>query len=102
EGMREAAEGGPITLQILPGKLSAQVYAHTISNGPIQIPCWTYITTGLWKLGQKDFIFSLRRDPSEPLAIVYGGSLQDGGRVLEDGFTMLFNLGTWVRVLEAL
>src|SRR5262249_16400963 len=31
----------------------------------VQVPCWTYVTSGLWKVGQKDLIFSLHRGPGE-------------------------------------
>ncbi len=55
----------PATLSLVPGQLSVRVCRHSIPNGAEQIPCWTYVTDGLWKLGQKELIFSLRRRPEE-------------------------------------
>jgi len=94
EGKSEAAACGPAILQVLPGRLSVRVYTHTIPNGPTQVPCWTYVTEGLWKIGQKDFIFSLRRqageaptnfprDPLDFLAQVY--ELASQGRRVDVG-----------------
>jgi hypothetical protein len=54
----------PATIPLAEG-LSASVHLHDVANGPEQIPCWTYVTRGLWDLGQKEIIFSLRRLPGE-------------------------------------
>jgi hypothetical protein len=57
----------PVTIPLVEG-LSATVHLHDLPNGPEQIPCWTYVTSGLWDHGQKEIIFSLRRRPGEPPA----------------------------------
>lgn len=90
----------PAVVHVLPGKLAARVYAHTIPNGSEEIPCWTYVTSGLWKLGQKDFIFSLRRSshetpldfPQDPLGIfaqIY--ELAERGRLVDLGDCTCFH-----------
>lgn len=48
------------TAQIIPGALTAEVYWHDIPyNQPI--PCWTYVTQGLWAHQQKELVITLRR-----------------------------------------
>ena len=48
------------TAQIIPGALTAQVYRHTIPYSQ-PVPCWTYVTQGLWTHQQKELIITLRR-----------------------------------------
>jgi hypothetical protein len=55
----------PATVTLIPGKLSVRVFLHDIANGRDRIPCWTYVTDGLWDAGQKEMIFSLRRHADE-------------------------------------
>jgi hypothetical protein len=84
-----------VAVELVPGALSARVWAHTFRSGAELIPCWTYVTEGLPALGQKEFVFTLRRlsgekeHPPDPLpffAQVHGlaakGQLVDVG-----GFT---------------
>jgi hypothetical protein len=65
EGAERPAEELPVTVDVLPGRLSVRVYRHDVRAGPEQVPCWTYVTDGLWEAGQKEVLFSLRRAPGE-------------------------------------
>lgn len=55
----------PISIDLVADELYAQVHLHTLktANGPIH--CWTYITEGLWVYGQKELVFTLRRERDE-------------------------------------
>jgi hypothetical protein len=54
-----------VDVELVTGTLSARVWAHTFRLGAELIPCWTYVTAGLLALGQKEFVFTLRRLPGE-------------------------------------
>src|SRR5262245_44276708 len=58
--------GFPVTIPLIPDQLSARVHLHEIPTGPRRLPCWTYVTSGLWAAGQKEMILSLLRRPDEP------------------------------------
>ncbi|KAL4897584.1 heterokaryon incompatibility protein-domain-containing protein [Aspergillus ambiguus] len=53
----------PKTIDLLPdGQLQALVHHHEESSMVSgRLPCWTYISKGLQKLGQKEVIFTVRR-----------------------------------------
>ncbi len=55
----------PIRLDIVPSKVSARVWAHEARAGRHKAPCWTYISDGLWTLGQKEVIITLSREVEE-------------------------------------
>jgi hypothetical protein len=57
---------GPEEIELIAGELSVRVTAHAIPTGASEVPCWTYVTSGMWALGQKEFVLSLRRRPGEP------------------------------------
>ena len=48
------------TVQIIPGALTAQVYWHTIPYSQ-PVPCWTFVTQGLWAHRQKELVITLKR-----------------------------------------
>ena len=64
-------------VQVVPGKLSVQVYRHEVDYFK-PVPCWTFITEGLWAHKQKEVVLTLRRDaqgdngepPRFPLQII--------------------------------
>jgi hypothetical protein len=60
-----ATPDGPARVEVVPGRLAVRVATHDVANGPDAVPCWTYVTEGLWPLGQKEVVFSLRRRPGE-------------------------------------
>jgi hypothetical protein len=66
------APGGPIVSTLVPGKLTARVFAHDLMVGADPMPCWTYVTQGFFPVGQKEFVFTLPRsrgdDPNRPPA----------------------------------
>lgn len=69
----------PAVIEVSPG-LEVTVTTHTIPHGNQQIPCWTYVTSGLARFGQQEMILSLRRRegdrpdffPHDPLAYFKG------------------------------
>ncbi len=58
-------EPSAVDVELVAGKLSARVVPHTITRATEPVPCWTYVTRGLPALGQKEFVFTLRRLPGE-------------------------------------
>lgn len=86
----------PLTLQIIPQEgLQALVHHHAIQTAVMGlIHCWTYISQGLVKVGQKEIVFTIRRRveseqehdfPQDPLLwyeIVYSAAKQ--GRIVEE------------------
>ena len=72
-------------IQVAPG-LIVRLCEHTIG----EVPCWSYITDGLRSFGQKEMVFTLRRQamtaPAAPLSffakvleLARGGRLVDAG-----------------------
>jgi hypothetical protein len=99
----EAAPAGarqfPVTVEIVPGELSARVYLHEISSTKGRIPCWSYVSDGLRAHQHKEVVFTLRRkrdeadeafpeDPLQLFATLYRVAAQ-GQRVTEGGVTEL-------------
>jgi hypothetical protein len=89
----------PVTVEIIPGELSARVYLHEISASSGRIPCWSYVSDGLGAHQQREVVFTLRRErgeadgafPEDPLRLF--GSLYplaaQGKRVTVGGLTEL-------------
>jgi hypothetical protein len=48
------------TIQVIPDELTIHEHWHDIPYAQ-PVPCWTYITQGLWAYGQKELIFTLQR-----------------------------------------
>ncbi|GAB4175985.1 MAG: hypothetical protein Fur006_06720 [Coleofasciculaceae cyanobacterium] len=57
----------PAWFELIPGKLSVKVYKHDIETLKGIVPCWSYITDGLWAFQQKELIFTLRRSDLDEL-----------------------------------
>jgi hypothetical protein len=55
----------PVTVDILPSRLSARVHTHDIATQHARIPCWSYVTDGLAAHDQAEIVFTLRREPGE-------------------------------------
>jgi len=95
------------TAQIIPGALSAQVYWHTIPYSQ-PVPCWTYVTQGLWAHQQKELVITLRRtEPSGddeapsfvPELLKYIFSLAKQGRTVDaGGYTSMMVAGAAAKV----
>jgi hypothetical protein len=56
---------GPTYLEVIPEELDVRVYRHQIESASGPIPCWSYVTDGLRRHGQRDVVFTLRRDLNE-------------------------------------
>jgi len=51
----------PLSVEVIPGKLKVKVFLHDVLYENATIPCWTYLTDGLFAHKQKEIIFTLRR-----------------------------------------
>jgi hypothetical protein len=89
----------PVTVEIIPGELSARVYLHEISATGGRIPCWLYVSDGLGAHQHREVVFTLRREsgeadaafPEDPLRL-FGTLYQlaaQGKRVTVGGCTEL-------------
>ncbi len=56
---------GPTYLSLIPEELDVRVFRHQIETAGGPIACWSYVTDGLRRLGQRDVVFTLRRMPDE-------------------------------------
>ena len=54
----------PLDVQVVPDKLSVQVHRHEVPFFE-PVPCWTYISNGLWAHKQREVVITLRQDPQE-------------------------------------
>ncbi len=90
----------PARLALVPGELAVQVHRHPITTRDGLLPCWSYVTDGLWAKGQKELILTLRHPqgaaplafPRLPLSFFRGvlefarqGRLVDVGQFSEFG-----------------
>lgn len=93
---RTSQPAWPLRIQVLPQEgIQALVHHHTILT-PVSglIHCWTYISQGLIKMGQKEIVFTIRRRveserehefPQEPIRwyeMVYSAARQ--GRIVDE------------------
>ncbi|MDI3285652.1 hypothetical protein [Polyangium sp. 15x6] len=51
--------------EVVPGKLSVTVYSHSLSTPEGPLHFWTYVSEGLWSLGQREIRFSVKREPDD-------------------------------------
>ncbi len=58
---KPAGPAAATTIELVPGQLSVRLYQHTIVY-QTPVPCWTYVTQGLWAFGQKELVITLRQD----------------------------------------
>jgi hypothetical protein len=55
----------PVSVDVVPGRLSVRVHAHDLATPQARIPCWSYVTEGLAAHDQAEIVFTLRREPDE-------------------------------------
>ncbi|UQA61825.1 hypothetical protein [Polyangium aurulentum] len=96
----EAATSSRVaSVEVSPDKLVVNIFAHTIEapDGPVR--CWSYVSDGLWALGQKEIVFTVRRRKGEPkgayprdLLRIHGlvHELAGEGRLVDVGDTSSF------------
>jgi hypothetical protein len=87
----------PVDVEILAGKLAAHVYVHEIASLHEAIPCWSYVSDGLAAHRQTELVFTLRREPDEPVDAFPEDPLrlfasiqeiaEDGQRITSGSFT---------------
>jgi len=52
----------PPVVELIPGKLKVRLFRHDLRVHNEIIPCWTYLTDGLFTHKQKEIMFTLRGD----------------------------------------
>lgn len=66
EAPADTAEGAKVGVaDVIPGKLRVSVFKHTLNERGQPVECWTYVSAGLWALGQKEIVFTVARRPGE-------------------------------------
>jgi hypothetical protein len=65
-GSSRSGPVGPVTADLVPGKLRATIHTHDFAVGSGAVPCWTYVTSGFAATGQKEFVFTLARGKADP------------------------------------
>jgi hypothetical protein len=53
------------TVEVVSGKLHVRVFSHVIASASGPVPCWTYVSDGLRGAGQKEILFSVKREAGE-------------------------------------
>lgn len=61
----EPAGKFPSRVELVKGELEAHVYLAEVPSQFGPVPCWVYVSQGLWAHKQKELVFALRRDPGE-------------------------------------
>jgi Domain of unknown function (DUF3480) len=54
-----------IRAEIVPSQLAATIYQHEILSGGGPVPCWSYLSDGLRKMGQKELLLTVSRTQGE-------------------------------------
>ena len=52
-------------VEAIPSKLNVAISTHVITAAAGPIPCWTYVSDGLAKLGQAEIALTVKREPDE-------------------------------------
>ena len=50
---------------VIPETLRYFVYLHELRSADGPVPCWSYVTRGLWAIGQKELVFTVKREPAD-------------------------------------
>lgn len=53
------------SVKVEPGGLMVRVHAHALDSRHGPIPCWSFVSEGLWPHGQKEVVFTVQRRPGE-------------------------------------
>lgn len=61
-----SAYTAPTFLELVPEELDLRVFRHAIDTIDGPVPCWSYVSDGLRRFGQKEIVLTLRRRPGEP------------------------------------
>lgn len=55
----------PKYVALVPEELDVRVFRHSVDSVDGPVSCWSYVTDGLRRYGQKDVVFTVRRLPDE-------------------------------------
>ncbi|MDI3282649.1 hypothetical protein [Polyangium sp. 15x6] len=58
-------QGKVFVEEVLPGELVVRIYTHEMDGPEGPVPCWTYVSDGLWSRGQKEIVFTVVRRKGE-------------------------------------
>ena len=61
----EPAGKFPVRVELVKGELEAHIHLAQVPSQSGPVPCWVYVSQGLWAHKQKELVFALRRDPGE-------------------------------------
>ncbi len=50
---------------LVPEKLTVHVFAHALQTQSGPLPVWTFASSGLWPLGQREIFFTVKRGPGK-------------------------------------
>jgi hypothetical protein len=109
KGEDNVAPEDTFEVDLIPDELRLKVFVHDLIEEEneelegLEIPCWTFLSDGLWSHGQKEIMLTIRRREEESLdqilphltfyyKLVYKLAL-DGRFVLEGGRTILRDKG---------
>jgi hypothetical protein len=57
----------PAYHEVIHEELAVRVYAHDFPLGGRLLPCWSYVTDGMRRQGQKEFVLTLQRRPTDTI-----------------------------------
>lgn len=52
-------------IDVIPGELTVRVFAHSLATVEGDIACWSYVSDGLLRQGQREVIFTVKREDRE-------------------------------------
>src|ERR1035437_5909796 len=55
----------PVSIPVIPKKLTVLFTLHDVGDSQQSVPCWTYVTKGLKTLGQCEQVITLTLNPGE-------------------------------------
>jgi hypothetical protein len=92
----------------IPDKLQVWVHQHHIDSQNGLIPCWSYVTDGLWTHGNKEIILTIRHSELEnlfpanpfvhtPIVDLFKGIYQcvESGKIASEGGCSWFSANYW-------
>jgi hypothetical protein len=51
--------------ELIPERLFVRVFLHELDSVHGRVPCWSYVTKGLWSVGQKELVYIVKRETNE-------------------------------------
>ena len=64
-GVARASDVSVFEERVVPGALTVEVYAHSLTTQRGPLPVWTFVSKGLWARHQKEIRITVKREPKE-------------------------------------